>query len=101
MFDEGGLRELLQDPGIMKITHDCRYYLLITIEYCLNIKSFHRSDSIALFKEYNVRLEKVYDMQVAFAAYCTQDHGPIPIPVSLSTMLSYVYRHLFSLLRSC
>lgn len=29
-------------------------------------------------------------MQIAFAAYCTQDHGAIPIPVSLSTMLSYV-----------
>jgi len=70
LFDEGGLRDLLQDQCIMKICHDCR------------------NDSIALFKEYNVRLEKVYDMQIAFAAYCTQDHGAIPIPVSLSTMLS-------------
>jgi len=70
LFEQGGLKELLQDPCIMKITHDCR------------------NDSAALFKEYNVRLEKVYDMQIAFAAYCTQDHGPIPIPVSLSTMLS-------------
>lgn len=25
LFEEGGLRDLLQDPGIMKITHDCRY----------------------------------------------------------------------------
>jgi len=70
LFEDGGLRDLLQDPCIMKITHDCR------------------NDSIALFKEYNVRLEKVYDLQIAFSAYCTQDHGPIPIPVSLSTMLS-------------
>lgn len=39
-------------------------------------------------------------MQVAFAAYCTQDHGPIPIPVSLSTMLSYDYYLFIRLLKS-
>lgn len=28
LFEQGGLKELLQDPCIMKITHDCRYFLI-------------------------------------------------------------------------
>jgi len=70
LFDEGGLRELLEDPTILKITHDCR------------------KDSIALFGEYRVRLVSVYDTQIAYAVLSTQHGGPIPIPVSLSTLLS-------------
>ena len=31
LFDEGGLRDLLEDPTILKITHDCRYVIIIVI----------------------------------------------------------------------
>jgi len=70
LFYEGGLKELLEDPTILKIAHDCR------------------KDCIALYKEYNVRLSSVYDTQIAYAVLSTQHGGPIPIPVSFSTLLS-------------
>jgi len=70
LFYEGGLKDLLEDPTILKIAHDCR------------------KDCIALSEEYNVRLASVYDTQIAYAVLSTQHGGPIPIPVSFSTLLA-------------
>eukprot|EP01112_Ceratiomyxa_fruticulosa_P017682 TRINITY_DN5559_c0_g1_i6.p1 TRINITY_DN5559_c0_g1~~TRINITY_DN5559_c0_g1_i6.p1 ORF type:complete len:595 (-),score=85.27 TRINITY_DN5559_c0_g1_i6:1573-3357(-) len=68
LFDKGGLRDLLEDPSILKITHDCR------------------GDSIALYHEYGTYLNNVFDTQIAYAVLCSQS-GFIPLPVSLNTLL--------------
>jgi len=70
LFEEGGLRDLLQDPSLMKIIHDCR------------------NDSVALLQEFDVQLERVFDTQIAYAALSTQTGGPVPIPISLATLLT-------------
>lgn len=46
-FKDGGLREILESPDIVKIMHDCR------------------KDSAALFHRHGVHLQNVFDCQVA------------------------------------
>jgi len=64
-----GLRCLLEDPLILKVMHDCRL------------------DSDALFHEYQVNLQCVYDTQIGFAIVQRQQDGFTPLPVGLNTLL--------------
>jgi len=68
IFDHG-LRQVLEDKNVMKVMHDCRL------------------DSDALFHEFNVKLNNVFDTQVAFAMVCRGKGQSTPLPVSLNTLL--------------
>jgi hypothetical protein len=69
-----GLRQLLEDPKIIKIMHDCRL------------------DSDALFHEHKVALANVFDTQVAYAVVTRGKGQSTPLPVSLNTLLRH-YAH--------
>jgi len=68
LFDSG-LRQILEDPNMRKVIHDCRL------------------DSDALFHEYQVSLKNVFDTQVAFALVIRGQGAATPFPVGLNTLL--------------
>lgn len=57
LFNEGRLRDLLEATHITKVMHDCR------------------NDSAALFFQFGVKLQNVFDTQAAHAALQQQDLG--------------------------
>ncbi len=69
MFEEGGLRRLLERPATIKVVHDCRH------------------DCDALFHQHNVRMAPVIDTQVAFGELRALRGQPVGLPVSLRTVL--------------
>jgi len=73
VFDSG-LRQLLEDPAVLKVMHDCRL------------------DSDALFHEHRVNLANVFDTQVAYAVVTRAKGYSTPLPVSLNTLLRH-YAH--------
>ncbi|KAJ4459039.1 putative 3'-5' exonuclease [Paratrimastix pyriformis] len=68
IFD-AGLREILEDPSIIKVLHDTR------------------GDSDALLHQFQVRLTNVFDTQIAYACLQTQEGQGVPLPASLNTVL--------------
>lgn len=69
MFDEGGLKEVLENTEKLKILHDCRL------------------DSDVLFHSFGVKLRGVVDTQVLYYFHFTQNNNYSPLPVSLKTLL--------------
>lgn len=69
MFEQGGLKRLLQNPKLYKVMHDCRH------------------DSDALYHQFGVKLVSVIDTQVVFAALRKARGMPEGLPVSLKTLL--------------
>jgi len=69
LFEKGGLKELLENPKIVKIFHDCRW------------------DSDILWHEMGVRLQNVFDTQVGYACYRRQQEFFTPLPVGLKNLL--------------
>lgn len=68
-FDKCGLRKVLESKNYLKVFHDCR------------------SDSDALFHHANVRLQNVFDTQVAHALMSKFVYGTTPIPASLRAVV--------------
>ncbi|PXF46559.1 piRNA biogenesis protein EXD1 [Gracilariopsis chorda] len=69
MFEQGGLKHLLQNPKVYKVIHDCRH------------------DSDALYHQFGVKLAAVIDTQVVFAVLRKARGMPEGLPVSLKTLL--------------
>lgn len=69
LFEEGGLKGLLEDPRVWKVTHDCR------------------SDSDALYHQFGVKLGPVIDTQVVFSVLRKARGMPEGLPVSMRTLL--------------
>jgi len=69
LFEEGGLRALLESNEVRKVLHDCR------------------GDSDALYHQYGVKLQNVFDTQVAYAVIKRQIGQGTPLPVGLNTLL--------------
>ncbi|KAH6922349.1 hypothetical protein HPB50_013389 [Hyalomma asiaticum] len=73
LFTEGHLRDILEAEHITKVMHDCR------------------NDSAALFFQFGIKLQNVFDTQAAHAALQQQDVGK-PVHkvknVSLGTLCS-------------
>lgn len=69
MFDEGGLKDLLEDPNLTKVLHDCRL------------------DSDVLYHSFGIKLDCVIDTQVLYYFNFTQLRPFSPLPVSLKTLL--------------
>jgi len=69
LFDKGGLKGLLENPGIIKIFHDCRW------------------DSDILCHQMGVRLSNVFDTQVGYACFRRQQERLTPLPVGLKNLL--------------
>lgn len=57
LFDEGKLKDILESQTIVKVVHDCR------------------NDSAALFYQFGIRLQNVFDTQAAHATLQQQDQG--------------------------
>ena len=70
MLVQGGLKRLLEDVNIRKLTHDCR------------------SDSDILFHRHQVLLTNVHDSQLAHAILCIQNGNSLPLPIGLNRFLS-------------
>jgi ribonuclease D len=68
-FDKGGLKELLENPKILKIFHDCRW------------------DSDILWHQMGVKLQNVFDTQVGYACYRRQQESFTPLPVGLKSLV--------------
>lgn len=69
LFENGGLRDLLENPTVWKVMHDCRH------------------DSDALFHQFNVNLGPVIDTQVVFSVLRKVRGMPVGLPVSMKTLL--------------
>jgi len=69
LFDKGGLKDLLENPNILKIFHDCRW------------------DSDILWHQMGVRLCNIFDTQIGYACYRRQQESITPLPVGLKTLL--------------
>ncbi|CAN8062826.1 unnamed protein product [Agarophyton chilense] len=69
MFQQGGLKQLLENRDVYKVMHDCR------------------NDSDALYHQFGVKLGPVIDTQVVFAVLRTVRGMPQGLPVSLKTLL--------------
>lgn len=78
LFENGGLKKLLEDEAIYKVMHDCRH------------------DSDALYHQFNIKLSSVIDTQVAFFILRRSMKMEDGLPVSLKTLLkkfSFVNDH--------
>eukprot|EP01113_Clastostelium_recurvatum_P049161 TRINITY_DN9064_c0_g1_i1.p1 TRINITY_DN9064_c0_g1~~TRINITY_DN9064_c0_g1_i1.p1 ORF type:complete len:546 (+),score=135.51 TRINITY_DN9064_c0_g1_i1:81-1640(+) len=69
LFTERGLRQLLQSEKVVKVIHDCR------------------RDSEALYHQYQLRMQGIYDTQVAYAVLSQFQGYRTPFPVGLNTLL--------------
>ncbi|CDF41063.1 unnamed protein product [Chondrus crispus] len=69
IFEEGGLRRLLENDRVSKVMHDCRH------------------DSDALFHQFGVRLGPVVDTQVVFSELRKARGMEEGLPVSMRTLL--------------
>lgn len=69
LFEEGGLRALLESTKVRKVLHDCR------------------GDSDAMYHQYGVALQNVFDTQIAYAVIKRQMGQGTPLPVGLNTVL--------------
>lgn len=69
LFEQGGLRELLENTSVHKVMHDCRH------------------DSDALFHQFGVRLASIIDTQVVFTVLRKVRGLAVGLPVSLRTLL--------------
>jgi hypothetical protein len=69
MFEEGGLKDLLEDAKFLKVLHDCRL------------------DADVLLHSFGVKLTNVIDTQVLYYFNFIQLQNYSPLPVSLRTLL--------------
>lgn len=56
MFEKGGLKEILEDEGIVKVTYDCR------------------TEQKALYSQFDVVLRNVFDVSIAYTVISEQCH---------------------------
>ena len=79
LFEEGGLRALLESAKVRKVLHDCRYgrrppppgptgasVNSQRLAMCCVLREC-RGDSDAMYHQYGVALQNVFDTQIAYA----------------------------------
>jgi len=69
LFCDNGLKSLLESPQVIKIVHDCR------------------RDNEAFFYQFGIKMNGVWDSQVAYAVMSQLKGFKTPYPISLNTLL--------------